>query len=96
MATTKLQGTPVKLTGEDIKVGDSAPTIKVVAKDLSEIKVGGKSDKAQLIVVVPSLDTAVCAQETRTFNKKSCFHGRRKCCCSFYGLAFCYGSFLYH
>ncbi|MBN1840625.1 MAG: thiol peroxidase [Campylobacterales bacterium] len=71
MATTKLQGTPVKLTGEEIKVGDSAPTIKVVAKDLSEIKVGGKSDKAQLIVVVPSLDTAVCAQETRTFNKKA-------------------------
>ena len=71
MAITKLQGTPVKLTGEDIKVGDSAPTIKVVAKDLSEIKVGGKSDKAQLIVVVPSLDTAVCAQETRTFNKKT-------------------------
>ncbi|NCD13042.1 MAG: thiol peroxidase [Epsilonproteobacteria bacterium] len=71
MATTKLQGTPVKLTGEDIKVGDSAPTIKVVAKDLSEIKVGGKSDKTQLIVVVPSLDTAVCAQETRTFNKKA-------------------------
>ena len=41
MATTKFKGTPVKLAGTEIKVGDSAPSVKLVAKDLSEIKVGG-------------------------------------------------------
>ena len=68
MATTKLKGNVVKLAGKEVKVGDSAPTVKVVAKDLSEIKVGGKSDMVQVIVAVPSLDTPVCAAETRRFN----------------------------
>jgi len=71
MATTKLKGNLVNLLGSTLNVGDTAPAISVVAKDLSEIQVGGKSDKAQVIVIVPSLDTAVCAQETRTFNTKA-------------------------
>ena len=71
MATTKLKGNPVALAGSEINVGDKAPVVTLVAKDLSEIKVGGESDKAQIIVIVPSLDTAVCAQETRTFNTKA-------------------------
>ncbi len=71
MATTKLKGNLVNLSGSTLNVGDTAPAISVVAKDLSEIQVGGKSDKAQVIVIVPSLDTAVCAQETRTFNTKA-------------------------
>ena len=71
MATTKLKGNVVKLAGKEIKVGDSAPTVKVVSKDLNEIKVGGKSDAVQVIVAVPSLDTAVCASETRRFNTEA-------------------------
>lgn len=71
MATTMLKGNVVKLAGKQIKVGDNAPAIKVVAKDLSEIKIGGKSTKAQLLIIVPSLDTGVCAQEARTFNTKA-------------------------
>ena len=71
MATTNLKGNPVKLAGNDIKIGDNAPAVTVVAKDLSEITIGGKSDKAQVIVIVPSLDTEVCAQETRIFNTKA-------------------------
>ena len=69
--TTKLKGNVVALSGTQINVGDNAPEITVVAKDLSEIKVGGISDKVQLIVVVPSLDTAVCAAETRKFNEEA-------------------------
>lgn len=71
MATTKLKGNVVKLAGKELKVGDSAPSVKVVAKDLSEIKVGGKGDLVQVIVAVPSLDTAVCAAETRRFNTEA-------------------------
>ena len=33
--------------------------------------VGGSQDKAQLIVVVPSLDTPVCDAETRKFNTEA-------------------------
>lgn len=68
MATTKLKGNLVNLAGTEINVGDKAPVVKVVAKDLSEIQIGGEQGKAQIIVVVPSLDTPVCAAETRKFN----------------------------
>ncbi len=71
MAKTKLKGNDVNLSGNDVKVGDNAPEVKVVGKDLGEITVGGAKDKVQLIVAVPSLDTAVCAAETRKFNEEA-------------------------
>ncbi len=71
MAKTKLKGNDVNLSGNDVNVGDSAPEVKVVGKDLSEITVGGAKDKVQLIVAVPSLDTPVCAAETRKFNEEA-------------------------
>lgn len=71
MATTKLKGNVVNLAGNEVNVGDAAPIVKVVAQDLSEIEVGGAQEKAQVVVVVPSLDTAVCAAETRRFNTEA-------------------------
>jgi len=71
MATTKLKGNLVNLSGNDVNVGDTAPIITLVGKDLSDVQVGGEQGKAQVIVVVPSLDTAVCAAETRRFNEEA-------------------------
>jgi thiol peroxidase len=71
MAITHLKGNVVNLAGNEVNVGDLAPIVKVVAKDLSEIQVGGEQGKAQVIVVVPSLDTPVCAAETRRFNTEA-------------------------
>ncbi|MGB6327527.1 MAG: thiol peroxidase [Halarcobacter sp.] len=68
MANTSLKGNPVELAGNEINVGDKAPIVNVVAQNLSDVQVGGK---AQIIVVVPSLDTAVCAAETRKFNEEA-------------------------
>ena len=68
MATTKLKGNEVNLAGNTVNVGDIAPVVNVVAQDLSNIQVGGSS-KSQILVVVPSLDTPVCASETRKFNE---------------------------
>ncbi len=69
MATTKFKGNLVNLSGNELNVGDKAPEVTLIATDLSEIKVGGESSKTQLLIVVPSLDTDVCAKETRTFNE---------------------------
>ena len=69
MAQTALKGNPVTLSGTPVNVGDNAPQITVVAKDLSPLTVGGAKDKKQVLVVVPSLDTPVCAAETRKFNE---------------------------
>lgn len=72
MATTKFKGTDVELLGNEVKVGDKAPEITVVnSAGLGDVKVGGAQGKKQLIIVVPSLDTGVCATETRNFNAKA-------------------------
>lgn len=71
MATTKLKGNLVNLSGNDVNVGDVAPVVNVVTNDLSNIEIGGQQGKAQVIVVVPSLDTPVCASETRRFNTEA-------------------------
>jgi thiol peroxidase len=72
MATTKFKGTEVELLGNEVNVGDKAPEITVVNSDgLGDVVVGGAQAEKQLIVVVPSLDTGVCATETRNFNAKA-------------------------
>jgi len=71
METTKLKGNTVNITGDSIlNIGDNAPEVKVVKNDLSEKTIGGSKDKVQIIAFVPSLDTEVCATETRKFNEK--------------------------
>jgi len=71
MATTKLKGNVVNLSGNEVNVSDAAPIINLAGKDLGDVQVGGSQAKAQVIVVVPSLDTAVCAAETRRFNEEA-------------------------
>ena len=72
MATTKFKGTDVELLGNTVNVGDKAPVVTVVnSAGLGDVTVGGAQGKKQLIIVVPSLDTGVCATETRNFNAKA-------------------------
>lgn len=65
------KGNAVSLKGKEINVGDSAPKVELIAGDLSIKSVGGASRKFQIINVVPSLDTGVCATQTRKFNEKA-------------------------
>ncbi|MCV6608154.1 MAG: redoxin family protein, partial [Campylobacterales bacterium] len=71
MATTMLKGNTVNIAGTELNVGDAAPQVTLPQMDLSDFTVGGSKDKVQLVVVVPSLDTPVCATETREFNTKA-------------------------
>ena len=64
------KGTAVELEGKGVSVGQRAPEVDLVANDLSSLKVGGASGKFQVLIVLPSLDTGVCATEARTFNQK--------------------------
>ena len=65
------KGNAVSLKGKEINVGDSAPKVELITGDLSIKSVGGASGKFQIINVVPSLDTGVCATQTRKFNEKA-------------------------
>ena len=67
--TVTLKGNPVTLAGPALNVGHEAPVAYVVKSDLSEKAIGGKKDKVQLIITVPSLDTPVCETETKKFNE---------------------------
>ena len=67
--TVTLKGNKIKLAGNEIKVGDLAPLISLVSSDLKEVQVGGKTEQTQVLVVVPSIDTPICDQEARDFNK---------------------------
>jgi len=69
--TVTLGGTKIKLVGNEIKVGDEAPLVKLISSDLKEVSVGGKTAKTQVLVVVPSIDTPICDMEARTFNAKA-------------------------
>jgi len=70
MQTTNFKGTTVKLTGNELNVGDVAPCVMATGTDLSDVEIGGAKDNIQLIITVPSLDTDTCAQETRRFNQE--------------------------
>ncbi|MDY0232844.1 MAG: thiol peroxidase [Sulfurimonas sp.] len=69
MQTTMFKGSTVKLVGNELNVGDKAPVVIATGVDLNDVEVGGAKDKIQLIITVPSLDTATCAAETRKFNE---------------------------
>ena len=61
-------GNPLTLVGEMVKVGDKAKDFTVLANDLSPHKLSEYDGKIKIISVVPSIDTGVCAAQTRRFN----------------------------
>ncbi|MFW0109834.1 thiol peroxidase [Rothia sp. P13129] len=70
MAETKLKGNTVHTVGELPAVGAQAPAFSVVGADLSEITSADFEGKNIVLNIFPSVDTGVCAQSVRTFNKE--------------------------
>lgn len=65
------KGNPVTLVGSEIKVGEQAPHFKLVGKDLADIECASFHGKVRVVSVAPSIDTPICAIQTRTFNKEA-------------------------
>ena len=57
------------LIGSEIRIGDAAPCVRLVGDDLADIDTGQFAGKVCVFSVVPSLDTPVCAVQTRKFNE---------------------------
>ena len=70
-SAVKFKGNPMTLVGPEIKVGDQAPHFKVVGNDLADIDCETYHGKVRVLSVAPSIDTPVCATQTRTFNKEA-------------------------
>jgi thioredoxin-dependent peroxiredoxin len=66
-----MRGNPVTLTGQVLKIGDTAPDFEVTGNDMKPVKFSSFSGKVCIISAVPSLDTPVCDMETRRFNKEA-------------------------
>jgi thiol peroxidase len=65
------KGDPLTLTGDAVQTGQAAPDFIAVGNDLSPVKLSDYSGKIVIISSVPSLDTSVCATQTRTFNERA-------------------------
>jgi thioredoxin-dependent peroxiredoxin len=71
MVNVTFQQEPVTLVGNEVKVGDKAPEFRVLSNDLQEVSLDDYKGKVKLISVVPSIDTGVCADQTKRFNEEA-------------------------
>lgn len=68
--SVSFKGEEVTLNSKGLKIGEDAPPFMAVTKEFTEIEVGGKKDKVQVIAFLPSFDTSTCKLETMAFNQK--------------------------
>ncbi|NDY42295.1 thiol peroxidase [Dissulfurirhabdus thermomarina] len=66
-----LLGNPVTLLGPELRPGDTAPDAVLVDNDLKEVRLSKFAGRVRVLASVPSLDTPVCAMETRRFNAEA-------------------------
>ncbi|SET50455.1 thiol peroxidase [Thorsellia anophelis] len=66
--TVTFKGTPVALSGNFPKVGESAPKFNLVAADLSDLTLDLYGTQRKVLNIFPSVDTGVCATSVRRFN----------------------------
>ena len=66
-----LRGNPVSIYGDKVEVGETAPNFVAVGLDMKEKQLSDFTGKTIVLSVVPSVDTKVCAIQTRTFNEKA-------------------------
>ncbi len=68
---TSFRGIPVTLTGNEVKVGDSAPDFTALDVNMAPVTLSSFKGQVVIISVVPSLDTPVCELQTKHFNEEA-------------------------
>ena len=68
--TCTLKGNPLTLEGPALNVGDTAPNATLRKTLVENTNLNALAGKVRVLSVVPSLDTPVCAEQTRRFNKE--------------------------
>ena len=66
-----MKGNPLTLVGNEVNVGQKAPDFVAIDNNLSPVKFSSYAGKVCILSSVPSLDTPVCATETRKFNEEA-------------------------
>jgi thiol peroxidase len=71
MSEVTLGGKTIEVAGNLPRVGDRAPSFRLVNKDLKDVTLADFAGQRKVLNIVPSLDTNVCAESTRKFNKSA-------------------------
>ncbi|WP_428264703.1 thiol peroxidase [Haliangium sp.] len=66
-----MRGQPLTLLGTAVEVGAHMPEFVLTGNDLADLSSDQYQGKVLVLSVVPSVDTGVCALQTRTFNEKA-------------------------
>ncbi|MBI4285438.1 MAG: thiol peroxidase [Chloroflexi bacterium] len=66
-----MKGKRLSLEGPELKVGQKAPDFKLIATDMSEVRLADSRGKVRLLSVVVSLDTPVCDLQTQKFEQEA-------------------------
>lgn len=68
---TTFKGNPLTLLGNMVKAGDKAKDFTVLGNDLAPVKLSDYDGKIRILSLTPSVDTGVCAAQTRRFNQEA-------------------------
>ena len=71
MGVVTMKGNPVTLVGSELAVGDRAPDFTAVDRDLHEVKLSDFAGRVVVISSVVSVDTSVCAVQTKRFSDET-------------------------
>lgn len=63
-----MHGNKLTLEGDGVKIGDKAADFTALSIDLKPVKLSDFRGKKILISIFPSIDTGVCALQTKRFN----------------------------
>ncbi|EAI4440797.1 thiol peroxidase [Campylobacter sp. IFREMER_LSEM_CL1846] len=59
----------IKLTGNQLQIGDNAPKVTLKTKNLASVEIAPPG-KTQILLTFPSLDTQVCSKQAKETNKR--------------------------
>jgi thiol peroxidase len=69
--TITMKGNPLKVEGRCVEEGVPAPSFKLTAADMSDVTNTNYAGKVLVLLSIPSIDTPVCAIETKRFNQEA-------------------------
>lgn len=93
MAQITLDGNPIHTVGELPAVGSKAPNFTLVTSELGEISLEDYRGKRVVLNIFPSLDTGICANSVREFNKRAADLENTQVVCVSADLPFAHGRF---
>lgn len=93
MAQITLDGNPITTVGELPAVGTPAPDFTLVDSSLEEITLAQFRGKRVVLNIFPSLDTGICANSVREFNKRAAGLENTQVICVSADLPFAHGRF---